>query len=180
MTFKVRRFVTGLDATGRSVVTFDDVADNILPIAGWPGASITEIWTTDEMPVDNGGDADRGARPIRHDPTPGGTIFRVVEIPPDEGAPIDVEAAFASMGSHNKPSAEDSARHGSMHFTKSIDYLIVMAGEMHMVMEEGEVLLPTGSCIVQRGTKHAWVNRSGKPCVIAAVLVDAMPIAAGD
>lgn len=179
MTFNVRRFVTGLDESGRSIVTFDDVAGNVLPVAGWPGAAITEIWTTDEMPIDNGGNVDRGARPIRHDPTPNGTIFRVVEIPPDDGRPIDVDSAFASMGSQNKPSAEDSAKHASMHFTNSVDYLVVISGEMHMVMEEGEVLLPTGSCIVQRGTKHAWVNRSGKPCVLAAVLVDAKPVITG-
>ena len=174
MAFQVRRFVTGLDEKGRSNVTFDDVVGNVMPITGWPGAYINEIWTTDEMPIDNGGLTDRGARPIRHDPTPNGSIFRVVEIPPDgTGGGIDTEAAFAAMGSHNKPSAKDIDTHGSMHFTNSIDYLVVIAGEMHMVMEEGEVLIPTGSCIVQRGTKHAWVNRSGKPCVIAAILIDA-------
>jgi mannose-6-phosphate isomerase-like protein (cupin superfamily) len=177
MTFPVRRFVTGFDAEGRSIVQIDDTAANVMQIAGWPGASITELWTTDEMPVDNGGTTDRGARPIRHDPTPNGTIFRVVEIPPEgTGGGIDTEAAFAAMGSHNKPSADDRSKHGSMHFTDSVDYLVVMSGEMHMVMEQGEVLIPTGSVVVQRGTKHAWVNRSGKPCVIAAVLVDARPL----
>lgn len=178
MPFQVRRFVTGLNETGQSNVTFDDVATNVLPITGWPGAFITEVWVTEEMPVDNGGTHDRGARPIRHDPTPNGTIFRVVEIPPEKSlkAAIDVDAAFAAMGSHNKPSTDDSSKHSSMHFTNSVDYLVVLSGEMHMLMEDGEVLLPTGSCIVQRGTKHAWVNRSDKPCVIAGILVDATPI----
>lgn len=177
MAFQVRRFVTGLDDAGRSCVTHDDVVGNVLPITGWPGAFISEIWTTEETPVDNSGSADRGARAIQHDPTPGGTIFRVVEIPPDGfGGGIDTEAAFTAMGSQNKPSGDDQQQHGTMHFTNSIDYLVVIEGEMHMVMEEGEVLIPTGSCVVQRGTKHAWVNRSGKPCVIAAILVDAKPI----
>lgn len=176
MSFTVRRFVTGLNDKGESTVTIDDVATNVLPIAGWPGAVISEIWTTDENPVDNSGNVDRGARPIKHDPTPGGSIFRVVEIPPESDRPIDVEAAFASMGSGNVPSAKDSARHASMHFTNSIDYLVVISGEMHMLMEDGEVLLPTGSCIVQRGTKHAWVNCSGKPCVLAGILIDAKPV----
>lgn len=161
------------------MVSIDDTVSNTMAIAGWPGAVISEIWTTDEMPVDNGGSIDRGARAIQHDPNPGGTIFRVLEVPPDDGSPIDTTAAFESMGSHNRPSAEDAAKHGTMHFTNSVDYLVVIAGEMHMVMEDGEVLLPTGSCIVQRGTKHAWVNRSGKPCVIAAVLVDANPLVQG-
>jgi len=182
MTFPIRRFVTGLNTQGKSIVTIDDVAGNVLPVAGWPGASITEIWATDEMPVDNTGDEDRGARAIRHDPTPNGTIFRVVEIPPEKElkGEIDVAAAFDSMGSHNKPSDADSARHGSMHFTNSVDYLVVLSGEMHMLMEDGEVLLPTGSCIVQRGAKHAWVNRSDKPCVLAAVLVAANPVGGAD
>lgn len=177
MPFQVRRFVTGFNGRRQSAVIIDDVASNVLPVAGWPGAYITELWTTDETPVENAGDEDRGNRPIRHDPTPNGTIFRVVEIPPEKdlAAPIDVEAAFQSMGSHNRPGDQDKARHGSMHFTNSIDYLVVVSGEMHMLMEDGEVLLPTGSCIVQKGVKHAWVNRSDAPCVLAAVLVDAHP-----
>jgi mannose-6-phosphate isomerase-like protein (cupin superfamily) len=178
MSHPVRRFVTGLDGQNRSIVQIDDTASNILPIAGWPGAFITELWVTEESPVDNTGTRDRGARPIRHDPTPHGTIFRVVEIPPEMSgsAPIDVAAAFASMGSHNRPTEQDARRHGSMHFTNSVDYIVVIAGEMAMLMDDGEVLLRPGDCVVQRGTKHAWVNRGDVPCVIAAVLVDARPI----
>ena len=82
-------------------------------------------------------------------------------------------STFGELGSTHKPKAEDSAKHPSMHKTDSIDYLVVIAGEMWMVMEEGEVLLRQGDCIVQRGTNHAWVNRSGKPCLLAAVLIDA-------
>lgn len=175
MAHEVRRIVTGFGPDGRSRVTFDAPAGNILPIAGWEGAFVTELWTTEEMPVNNEGDADRGARPIRHDPTPDGTIFRIVEIPPDAHGGIDVDAAFDSLGSHNRPSEEDSKTHGSMHYTDSIDYLIVISGEMAMVMEDGEVTLRQGDCIVQRATKHAWVNRGTVPCVIAAVLIDARP-----
>lgn len=176
MASPIRRIVTGQDSSGRSNITFDDAAGNILPIAGFEGAFITELWVTEEMPVDNRGDTDRGARPIRHDPTPNGTIFRVVEIPPERGLAIDVDAAFQSMGSHNRPSDEDTGHHPTMHFTNSVDYLIVMSGEMAMRMEDGEVLLKQGDCIVQRGTKHAWINRGDVPCVIAAVLIDAKPI----
>jgi len=176
--FKVKRFVTGIDEDSRAVVSIDDVASNVLPIGGWPGAYITELWTTDEIPIDNSGDADRGARKIKHDPTPNGSIFRIVEIPSEEenSTPIDVDRVFSSMGSENEPTSRDSDRHGSMHFTNSIDYLIVMSGEMQMLMEHGEVLIRQGDCIVQRGVKHAWVNKSGAPCVIAAILIDAHPI----
>ena len=108
--------------------------------------------------------ADRSLRPMRHDPTPSGTIFRVVEIPPESaGTKIDAGATFGQLGSTHQPSAADSAKHPTMHKTNSIDYLVVISGSMHMLMEEGEVELHAGDCIVQRGTNHAWVNRSGKP-----------------
>ena len=128
------------------------------------------------MPVDNSGDEDLSTRPLRHDPTEQGTIFRVVEIPPEKltGGKFDTDLAFESMGSHHKPTEEDKKQHASMHFTDSIDYLVVISGEMHMLMEDGtETLLKPGNCIVQRGTKHAWVNRGDVPCVLAAVLVNA-------
>lgn len=176
MAFQVHRIVTGHGRDGKSNITFDGLAQNVLPIAGYEGAYITELWVTEEMPVDNSGETDRGARQIRHDPTPNGTIFRVVEIPPEKGLTIDTDAAFASMGSHNRPSDEDTSKHASMHFTNSVDYLVVISGEMHMLMEDGEVLLRQGDCIVQRGTKHGWVNRGEAPCVIAVVLVDALAV----
>ena len=171
----IRRIVTGHNAQGRSNITFAGDATNVLDSPAWPGSRVTELWVTEEIPVDNTGEADRGARPIRHDPGPGGTIFRVVEIPPESKTTIDTAAAFADIGSTRVPTAEDSARHPSMHATDSVDYLVVISGEMHMLMEEGEILLKAGDCIVQRGTKHAWVNRSSAPCVMAAILVDAHP-----
>jgi len=170
----IRRFVTGHDAAGRSNITFQGDAPNIMDMEAWPGARITELWVTSEAPVDNDGLADRGARPIRHDPEPLGTIFRVVEIPPEsQGGLQDTASVFSQMGSHNVPDDQDQSKHATMHVTDSLDYLVVMSGEMHMLMEDGEVLLRQGDCIVQRGTKHAWVNRSGRPCLLAAVLVDA-------
>ncbi len=171
----IRRIVTGHNAQGRSNITFAGDATNVLDSPAWPGSRVTELWVTEEIPVDNTGETDRGARPIRHDPGPGGTIFRVVEIPPESKTTIDTAAAFADIGSTRVPTAEDSARHPSMHATDSVDYLVVISGEMHMLMEEGEILLQAGDCIVQRGTKHAWVNRSNAPCVMAAILVDAHP-----
>ena len=80
-----------------------------------------------------------------------------------------------NAASTHQPSAADSAKHPTMHKTNSIDYLVVISGSMHMLMEEGEVELHAGDCIVQRGTNHAWVNRNGKPCVLAAVLIDGKP-----
>jgi mannose-6-phosphate isomerase-like protein (cupin superfamily) len=171
----IRRIVTGHDKAGQSIITFDDDAPNVIEVKGWPNMFVTELWVTGEMPVENMGETDQGARPMRHDPTSSGSVFRVVEIPPESAGSIDTQAAFAHMGSHNKPRAQDSARHASMHKTNSIDYLVVASGEMWMVMEEGETLLRQGDCIVQRGTNHAWVNKSDKPCVLIAILIDAKP-----
>ena len=171
----IRRIVTGHTPQGKSNVTFAGDATNVLDIPAWPGSRVTELWVTEEMPVDNTGVVDRGARPIRHDPVPGGSIFRVVEIPPEAIAKIDTEAAFAALGSTKVPTAEDTAKHPSMHATDSVDYLVVMSGEVYMVMEDGEILLRQGDCIVQRGTKHAWSNRGNGPCIMAVVLIDAKP-----
>ena len=174
MAIKVRRIVTGHDKSGNSNITINDSAPNATEIKGWPGLVVTELWTTNDMPVDNMGAADQGARPMRHDPTPGGTIFRVVEFPPESSMKgVDPQAAFEHLGSHNKPSSSDSAKHFSMHKTSSVDYLVVISGEMWMVMEDGEVLLRAGDCVVQRGTNHAWINKSDKPCLLAAVLIEA-------
>ncbi len=104
---KIRRFVTGHNAAGKSIVMLDDHAPNATPIKGWPGLGVTEVWVTDEMPVDNNGGADRSLRPMRHDPTPSGTIFRVVEIPPERpDVKIDAGATFGQLGSTNKPKRE--------------------------------------------------------------------------
>lgn len=171
----IRRIVTGHDENGKSIITFAGPATNVLESAAWPGSRLSELWVTEEIPVDNNGLEDRGARPIRHDPVPGGSIFRVVEIPPEAQSRIDTAAAFAEIGSTRLPTAEDTAKHPSMHVTDSIDYLVVISGEMHMIMEDGEILLQPGDCIVQRGTKHAWSNRGTEPCILAAVLIDAHP-----
>ena len=108
MVQKIRRFVTGHNAAGKAIVMIDDHAPNATEIKGWPGLGVTEVWVTDEMPVDNHGARDRSLRPMRHDPTPSGTIFRVVEIPPESSSSkIDPAAAFGHLGSTNKPKAED-------------------------------------------------------------------------
>jgi mannose-6-phosphate isomerase-like protein (cupin superfamily) len=170
----IRRVVTGHDDDGRSIILFDDDAPNATELQAWPGTGVTEVWVTEEMPVDLDSRADRSLRPMQHDPVPSGTIFRVVEIPPEASrSAIDAERAFEELGSKNRPPAEASAKHPSMHRTDSIDYLVVISGEMYMVMDEGEVLLRQGDCIVQQGTYHAWSNRSDRPCLLAAVLVDA-------
>ncbi len=176
MPAKIRRVVTGLNDKGESVVVLDGEATNVLLFPGWPGAGATELWVTSEIPADISGAKDRGARPFKHDPDEHGTIFRIVEFPPDRegGLKSDgVEKIFDAMASEHKPSAKDRVRHPSMHVTDSVDYLVVISGELTMIMDVGEVTLKPGDCIVQRGTRHGWANRGDTPVVVAVVLVDA-------
>lgn len=170
-----RRIVTGHNSDGKSVILFDDKGLNVTHIPSWEGLYVTELWVTSEMPINNHGEEDRSLRPMKHDPDPSGTIFRLVEIPPESKTTFNASGIFTELGSSNKPTDADSARHPTMHKTDSIDYLVVISGEMTMEMEEGSTLLKQGDCIVQRGTLHAWVNTSDQPCLIAAILVDAVP-----
>ena len=178
MVSKFRRVVTGVNEKGESIIQFDGEAENILLFPGWPGAAATELWVTSEIPVDNTGQEDRGARPFKHDPDPSGTIFRIVEIPPEiQGAmEIDTDVAFDAMGSKNKPTSKDRVKHPTMHFTDSVDYLVLLSGELTMIMDVGEVTLKPGDFVVQRGTRHGWANRGNTPVILVAALVDAKHI----
>jgi len=173
MTIEKRRVVTGHNEKGESVILFDDHGKNVTHIPSWDGLYVTEFWVTSESPVDNNGNKDRSLRPMKHDPDPGGSIFRLVEIPPESQTNFDASGIFLELGSSTKPTEEDSQKHPTMHKTNSIDYLVVISGEMYMGMENGETLLRQGDCIVQRGTNHAWINRSDEPCLIAVILIDA-------
>ena len=173
MPIEKRRVVTGHNESGESVILFDDHGRNVTHIPSWDGLYVTELWVTSETPVDNNGNEDRSLRPMKHDPDPGGSIFRLVEIPPESKTSFNATGIFSELGSSTKPTEEDSQKHPTMHKTNSIDYLVVISGEMYMGMEDGETLLRQGDCIVQRGTNHAWINRSEEPCLIAAILIDA-------
>ncbi len=172
----IRRIVTGHNDKGASIIVFNDCAPNANELKGWTNAGVTELWVTDEMPVDNSGAADRSLRPLRHDPTAAGTIFRVVEIPPEGAAAPDTKAVFDHLKSDTRPTAEQTRRHATMHKTNSIDYLVVISGTLTMIMDEGEVEMPAGTCIVQRGTSHGWANRGTVPVLLAAILVNARPV----
>jgi len=170
-----RRIVTGHNANGESTILFDDMGTNVTHIPSWDGLYVTELWVTSEMPINNDGVADQALRPMKHDPDPSGSIFRLVEIPPESKTTFNAGGIFTELGSSNKPSEADARRHPTMHKTNSIDYLIVISGEMTMEMEDGSTLLKQGDCIVQRGTNHAWINSSDTPCLLAAILIDAKP-----
>jgi hypothetical protein len=172
----IRRVVTGHDARGTSVILSDGPSPHVLAIPGVPTFGLTNLWVTDRTPADNTGSADGAARPVTLEPPSGGTIFRVVEFPPDATlAGFDRTAAFESMGAGHAmdPSA---ARHPGMHRTATVDYAIVLSGEIWALLDEGETLLRAGDVLVQRGTNHAWSNRGAVPCLVAFILVSARPL----
>ena len=162
----VRRIVTG-HREGKAVVLFDSAAPN-QKLRQASGLVSTLLWVTDETPADTSGAADCSLREIGVPPPANGTIFRVVDFPP-EGSARSREAILKEMGVSN----QGGARHAAMHRTRSVDYAIVLEGEIDMLLDDSEVRLNAGDVLVQQATNHAWVNRGTKPCRMAFVLIDA-------
>jgi mannose-6-phosphate isomerase-like protein (cupin superfamily) len=162
----VRRVVTG-HRDGKAGVLFDSAAPN-QKLRQASGLVSTLVWVTDETPADISGTVDRAQREIGVPPPPRGTIFRVVDFPPEGGA-RSREAVLKEMGVAD----HGGARHPGMHRTKSVDYAVVLEGEIDMLLDDSEVHLEAGDVLVQQGTNHAWVNRGSAPCRIAFVLIDA-------
>lgn len=174
MTIPVRRIVTGHNVAGNSVFIADDACPHVKTFEH-ASVAVTELWRTDATPADNGGSADAADGDWSIQPPAGGSVFRVVEYPPDSRrfADFDRDAYFVEAG---VPHAGEAApRHPGMHKTNSVDYAIVLSGEIYAVLEQGEVLMKAGDCLVQRGTNHAWSNRTDRPCQVAFVLIDALP-----
>jgi hypothetical protein len=162
--------VTGHDASGKAVALLDGAAANVKVKAAQGGVVSTLLWVTDESPADVSRSADRAQRDIGVAPPPRGSVFRVVDFPPlAAGAALSQEAIRADMGL----SGQKAGRHPLMHRTKSIDYAIIMQGEIDMLLDDSEIHLKAGDVLVQQGTNHAWVNRGTQPCRIAFVLIDA-------
>ncbi len=176
MVESIRRVVSGLDAEGRSCILFDGQAGCVKEMESMPGLALTDLWETLGAPADNSGADDAADRPVRLEPPGNGSIFRIVEFPPDSAwrDNADASAAFGSIG------ARDAHHVGSddpmMHKTATIDYIVVIKGEIHAIMEAGETLLKPGDVFVQRGTVHSWSVRGSEPCVIAAILIGASRI----
>jgi hypothetical protein len=174
---EIRRVVTGHDATGKAIVLIDGPSPykNVRPGSG---TAARLLWVTDRTPADMAGSADRANVKIGIAPPAGGSIFRIVDFPPTTDEEIaklgnDFMQAQISHGDHGG-SKYRAPTHPFMHRTQSIDYAIVMAGEIDMLVDDGkEIHLAAGDVLVQQGTNHAWINRSGKPCRIAFILIDA-------
>lgn len=174
MSTPIRRIITGHDENGTAIVTMDTPAPNAR-VRSASGLTSTLIWVEDDTPADNAGDTDKGDRESGVSPPDNGSVFRVVEFPPEQtGDSFNNEAMKAEMGLDSDDGTV--VRHPGMHRTRSVDYAIVISGEIDMLLDESDVHLKAGDTLVQRGTNHAWANRSDEPCIIAFVLIDARPL----
>lgn len=148
----IRRVVTGHDAQGKAIVKIDEVCTHFKE--GRPNGFLCNIWTTDTQPADNNGQADNGMREGKFTMLDNGTVFRILDFQPGVQKRV--------------------------HRTDSVDYIVVMSGEIDMELEAGqEVHLKAGDVMVQRGTVHNWINRGTESCVMAVILVHAKPVQAG-
>jgi quercetin dioxygenase-like cupin family protein len=150
MALKIRRIVTGHDDKGRAVVLRDEVCQNLFITR--PRATACNVWTTEGFPVDNDGHEDQSRRQVGTT-LANGTVFRIIEFAPGV-AP-------------------------RRHRTDSIDYIVVLSGEIDMELDDVEVHLKAGDVVIQRGTIHNWFNRGTEPCVVAFVLIAAKSVTAG-
>ena len=177
MADSIRRVVTGHDRNGKAIVISDGPCTSIRTHPNRPGHKSTDVWKTTAMPV-----------PITNeeaDPTLGlrdfvpamGTKIRISVVPPEPEAfktltPEQAREFFKEGGNAQASTFGQNNRHPFMHRTESVDYAVVLEGEITMLLDDQDVVLKAGDIVVQRGTNHAWSNRSGKPVKMLYILID--------
>ena len=162
------------DENGVATVIMDGDADCILQRSNRPGVTLTNLWQNTKTPAEMERHDDPVTGPLILHPPKNGSVFRIVQFDPenpDELAKLDGKAAFSEMGA--AANVVEGARHPFMHRTDSLDYAVVLTGEIYMMMDEDEYLVKAGDVIIQQGTNHAWSNRGTEPCQIAFILIDA-------
>ncbi len=173
-----RRIVTGHNAEGHAVIVEDRPPPRVVQVGGEAGPMFYEVWNTSEAPAR----IDRASGEPHEEgvilaPPKNGTRIRVLDIPPEDERVTSLTAEqarahFAEVGAASAASGGADSRHAYMHRTETIDYGIVLEGEIVLIVDEGETTVRTGDIVVQRGTNHGWANRSDKVCRIAFVLID--------
>jgi mannose-6-phosphate isomerase-like protein (cupin superfamily) len=174
----VRRLITIDDENGESKVVADGPSPDVRTDPARPGFSSTRIWVTDRTPARLAGVRQTLAAAHWLEPPPGGSVLRVVVFPPDASyqgrvGQKEVEAFYRAMGSPGAATNGTQARHPYMQKTRTLDLCLVLEGAVTLVLDTEEVQLEAGDTVVQRGTRHAWSNRSGQPCVVAISSHDA-------
>lgn len=176
MPIRTRRLVTGHNAQGKSCFILDGEAKSAFTNKAMGGVTTTDFWETFDAPADNTGDRDAADRPVHLEPAPRGSIFRTVEFPPDSTwkANADPKAGFAALGAEQ--AVDETHGDPNMHRTDSVDYAMVILGEIWAVLDTDERLMRPGDVLIQRGTNHAWANRTEEPCLIMFVQCGAEPV----
>ena len=178
METRIRRVVTGHDDSGKAIVLSDGYATAIKTVPQWPGLVSTDIWKTSAMPVPlKKTETDPTLAPRTLHPAPGGTTCRISIVPPETDFvrnldPAQSQALFGGVGNAGASTHGRGGRHPLMHRTETLDYAVVLEGEITMLLDDSEVNLKAGDVVIQRGTNHAWSNRSGKPVRMLYILID--------
>jgi mannose-6-phosphate isomerase-like protein (cupin superfamily) len=175
----VRRVVTGHNTSGQAIIQEDGAVPRVSRIGGVTGPLFHEVWNTQATPApidaSSGEPSEDG---ISLSPPRNGTRIRVLDIPPDDASLAtktaeEARAHFAEIGAAEAASHTGAgSRHAHMHRTQTIDYGIVLEGELVLIMDEGETTVKAGDIVIQRGTNHGWANRSDRNCRIAFILID--------
>jgi len=170
------RVVTGHDNDGLARIASKASPPNSFPLKAVPGTVFHEVWNSTDSPalLDNGDDPT--AKPLQLSPSALGSLIRVVDIPPDSVqnhvSDEAAAAAFAEIGEARAGTAKADSRHKLMHRTETLDYGIVTEGEVWLVLDTEEVRLVRGDIVVQRGTNHAWSNRTEQMARMVFILLD--------
>jgi mannose-6-phosphate isomerase-like protein (cupin superfamily) len=169
-----RLVLTENDQNGRSRIVSDGPPKAVRTVEDRPGYRVSNLWVTagSPAPVD---DPDRTAEIKGLMPPKGGTMIRLIDYPPEPADPVERKKMFDAMFAKLFPDGahrDANPPHPGMHKTLTVDYALVLSGEIYAVMDENEVLLKAGDVLIQRGTNHGWSNRSNDFCRIAFVLID--------
>jgi hypothetical protein len=170
----VRRILTGLGPGGTATIIEDGPAPHAMTVPERPGYRVTSLWVTDETPAmleaADGTGTHKGLLPPKN-----GSVFRIIDIPPepkDKAAMERMQSATFGQIYADRARSQGPQRHPGMHQTDTVDYAVVLEGELYAVLEDKETLMKAGDVLIQRGTNHAWSNRSGQMCRILFVLID--------
>jgi len=174
VTSKWKRYVVGPNAEGKSATLLHEAAN----VQEEPGVFYrATLWKTEEIPVDNSIASDRAGTDATREPPRGGMLYRAVEIPPDTAdkqAHIEaLQKLHVAVRQTHAPTAQELARHPSMHRTDTLDCITCVMGEIWIVTDVDEVLMKPGDSVIIRGTNHAWSNRSDKPALLVGCMIDA-------
>lgn len=174
---KLRRVVTGHDAQGKSIVVIDGPPGSFV---GGGAAGLGQIWVTEGSPADNSTKRDFAERQMKLEPPANGSSVLFFMLAPEDKNVSRKELEEQQAATFKALDAEqcrpDTSKHPGMHKTRTVDYVILLEGDVTLILEKQEVRLKPFDVVVQRGTNHAWHNNGSKPALLMGVLIDAKPL----